>query len=138
MTRLQKYFITVWIVTVFHVIDITLRVWGFDRVFKFLVEQGRRDLGGMPPTAVGELIEVVQQAARKVRQFDYRSRPDCLPRALATYYILFRYGVAVEFAIGVKAFPFGAHAWVEYQGRVISDYEEERSQYMALMKAPSC
>ena len=38
---------------------------------------------------------------------------DCLPRSLALYVYLCRAGIPVRHQIGVRRYPFGAHAWVE-------------------------
>lgn len=41
---------------------------------------------------------------------------DCLPKSLALFGFLRSQGFAPELIIGVKRFPFGAHAWVELKG----------------------
>jgi hypothetical protein len=46
---------------------------------------------------------------------------DCLPRSLALHRFLLAGGVAVDHCIGVRRFPFGAHAWVELSGMPIYD-----------------
>ena len=51
----------------------------------------------------------------------YRRRLDCLPRALAIFVLLRRQGVPARLCIGVKRYPFGAHAWVECLGDVLDD-----------------
>jgi len=70
-----------------------------------------------------------QRSARALRAFSraenfflMRSAPrDCLPRSLALYRFLLSVGVPAEHCIGVRRFPFEAHAWVECRGRVVHD-----------------
>jgi len=46
---------------------------------------------------------------------------DCLPRSLSLYRFLLMAGVPADHVIGVRRFPFQAHAWVECAGRVVFD-----------------
>lgn len=70
-----------------------------------------------------------ERVARALRAFSraenfflIRSAPrDCLPRSLALYRFLLSVGVPAEHCIGVRRFPFEAHAWVECRGRVVHD-----------------
>lgn len=41
---------------------------------------------------------------------------DCLPRSLALFAFLAASGLSVTHVIGVRRFPFAAHAWVEHDG----------------------
>jgi hypothetical protein len=50
-----------------------------------------------------------------------RAPDDCLARSLALYRFLRSAGVAAEHVIGVRRFPFGAHAWVECDGAPLLD-----------------
>src|ERR1700728_4095187 len=45
----------------------------------------------------------------------------CLQRSAATACMLKRYGVPAKMLIGAKQMPFKSHAWVEVDGRVVSD-----------------
>jgi hypothetical protein len=49
------------------------------------------------------------------------ARIDCLPRSLALHRFLVTAGVAADHCIGVRRFPFGAHAWVEVGNVVVCD-----------------
>ncbi len=44
---------------------------------------------------------------------------DCLPRSLALYAFLAGAGIGVTHRIGVKRYPFGAHAWVEHEAKPV-------------------
>jgi len=60
-------------------------------------------------------------SVRTASRYYYRRRLDCLPRSLAIYVLLRRQGVPATLRIGVKRFPFAAHAWVECLGEVLDD-----------------
>jgi len=45
----------------------------------------------------------------------------CLQRSAATTRLLKRCGIPAQLVIGVQQLPFKAHAWVEVDGRVVSD-----------------
>lgn len=48
----------------------------------------------------------------------------CLERSLVLYYKLRRESVPVALRLGVRAFPFVAHAWVELDGSPINEIRE--------------
>lgn len=64
--------------------------------------------------------------ARAENFFHMRKAPqDCLPRSLALFRFLRRCGIPAEHRIGVRRFPFGAHAWVEVDGRIVHDRPDQ-------------
>ena len=54
----------------------------------------------------------------------FPGRALCLEQSLTLYYLLRRKCVAVKYCQGVQAYPFQAHAWVEYRNEVINDVPE--------------
>jgi hypothetical protein len=52
--------------------------------------------------------------------------PTCLPQSLVLWWLVRRQGLAGELRIGVRPGPsrLEAHAWVEFQGLVLSDSED--------------
>ena len=50
-----------------------------------------------------------------------RAPDDCLVRSLSLYRFLREAGSRAEHVIGVRRFPFQAHAWVECAGEVLMD-----------------
>lgn len=66
-----------------------------------------------------------------------RAPDDCLLRSLALYRFLRAAGLPVEHRIGVRRFPFGAHAWVEHDGRVLLDDETRTSGFTVLARLPA-
>jgi hypothetical protein len=61
------------------------------------------------------------RAERAFRAVYRRGIYDCLPRALAVSWLLARRGVCCDLCFGVQRFPFLAHAWVEWAGRIVTD-----------------
>jgi hypothetical protein len=60
--------------------------------------------------------------ARAENFFVARRAPgDCLLRSLSLYRFLRSADVCAEHVIGVRRFPFGAHAWVECDGLPVAD-----------------
>ena len=113
---------------VFVLLDVGFRVLGFPSVFLRVERFGRRSF----PIADEAPLEVQRCTVRRVlaavqtaTRYYYRRRLDCLPRALTTYLLLRRRGVAATIHIGVKRYPFGAHAWVECRGEVLDDSRDD-------------
>jgi transglutaminase superfamily protein len=65
------------------------------------------------------VIASTRQTIERASRFYYRARKDCLPKAFLAYYLLNRAGVSGQLCIAVRKFPFKAHAWVEYEGRIV-------------------
>jgi Transglutaminase-like superfamily len=51
----------------------------------------------------------------------YYKEIKCLQRSAATACLLRDFGVSAEMIIGSQQIPFKSHAWVEVEGRVVSD-----------------
>jgi hypothetical protein len=79
-------------------------------------------------------IDAVRGAARSVAMAAalYPGRARCLEQSLVLYYLLRRRGVAVRYRQGVMPHPFQAHAWIEYDGEVITDVAEHAAQFSSL------
>jgi Transglutaminase-like superfamily/Coenzyme PQQ synthesis protein D (PqqD) len=79
------------------------------------------------PTAAEQSCEDLVERAelafvRAEHLFVMRSAPqDCLPRSLALYQFLLSAGVPADHYIGVRRYPFKAHAWVKSGNRVLCD-----------------
>lgn len=106
----------------------------FDRylrrnAFAALYERVRRSsVSEIGPTApVDRICRAVDLAA-----LWYPRRVLCLHRSAAVTCLLRRYGVAARMVIGVQQIPFRAHAWVEAEGRVVSDKPYMHEMYAIL------
>lgn len=53
----------------------------------------------------------------------------CICRSLWCYRLLSKKNFDVEMKIGIKSYPFEAHAWIEYNGEVINDTKEHAGGY---------
>lgn len=56
----------------------------------------------------------------------------CLQRSAATACLLKSHGAKAQMIIGAQQVPFRAHAWVELDGRVVSDKPYMRDMYVVL------
>ena len=56
----------------------------------------------------------------------------CLQYAVVTTHLLRANGVRAELVVGVQQVPFKAHAWVEVEGRVVSDKPYVKEIYTVL------
>jgi hypothetical protein len=80
------------------------------------------------------LPPVIERActAMDVACFWYPKQVLCLQRSAATACLLRNHGVPAQMVIGVREFPFSAHAWVEVEGRTINDKPYTREMYTVL------
>lgn len=93
------------------------------------------------PTDGGEM-EVLSRAlaafARAENFFYLKRAPlDCLPRSLALFRFLRSAGLPAQHCIGVRPFPFSAHAWTECYGRVVHDDESNRRRFTVIARIAS-
>jgi len=114
-----------------------LLFWFMDIVLRFVsVERLLKILNGVASWSVAAdrdtLTRRVTRAVWFVRAVDWRQRPECLPRSLAMYALLVIGGQTPVFTVGVKRYPFAAHAWVALDGRVVTDHESEHAGYQPL------
>ena len=65
-----------------------------------------------------------------------RAPDDCLLRSLSLYRFLLAVGVGAEHRIGVRRFPFGAHAWVEHGDEVLLDDPFHIPAFTVLARLP--
>jgi hypothetical protein len=86
-----------------------------------------------------ELFSTAMRAFARADQFVYlkRAPADCLPRSLALFEFLRSLGLTVDHRIGVRQFPFAAHAWTEHRGQVVHDDPENISRYTVIASLPT-
>jgi hypothetical protein len=113
-------------------IAIGLRLCGFRRCYLFLLRRSRRaasTLNAVPDPAVEAKRIAATVVSVNRRLLPYESR--CLLESLVLLWVLRRAGIAAELLLGVRTImgPFEAHAWVEYEGRVLNDVASVRSIY---------
>jgi hypothetical protein len=94
------------------------------RGFGGTVKRIRSRVEHIPPLPVEfEVIRTLEYVVAMAGAF-YPGRAKCLEQSLALYYLARRRGMGVRYCQGVRLFPFVAHAWVEYQGKVVNDLPE--------------
>lgn len=78
------------------------------------------------------------RAFARAENFFYLKRAplDCLPRSLALFQFLRSVGLPAEHCIGVRKFPFSAHAWTQCYGRIVHDHESNLSRFTVIAKIP--
>ena len=101
--------------------DLALKVLGLRRAVR-LTRWAAGPADGSSPEAQSLVAETAHRVA--IAAAFYPGRAQCLEQSLALYFLLRRRGLAVELRIGVQAFPFAAHAWVEHDGRPINELED--------------
>ena len=88
----------------------------------------------IPVDAQDELLSTAMRAFARAEHFVYlkRAPADCLPRSLALFEFLRSLGLTVDHRIGVRQFPFAAHAWTEYRGHVVHDDPQNIRRYTVI------
>ena len=81
-----------------------------------------------------ELLHRVVRPYQSFRRLHLQGRDDCLPRSLALATSLRRLGLAATVCIGVRKFPFSAHAWVEVGNRTVNESLERVRSYTMLAR----
>lgn len=79
------------------------------------------------PGKVAQLCRAMERAASL-----YVKRAWCLQRSAAWVRLLRRHGAPAELVLGVRTFPFAAHAWVELDGYVVGDSFDKVRQYLVI------
>ncbi|MCE5283522.1 MAG: lasso peptide biosynthesis B2 protein [Deltaproteobacteria bacterium] len=95
--------------------------------------------GAAADDAQMELLSRALEAFATAENFFYLKRAplDCLPRSLALFKFLRSAGLPVQHCIGVRPFPFSAHAWTECCGRVVHDDESNRKRFTVIARIVS-
>lgn len=75
-----------------------------------------------------EGIACLVQDFRQLRLFLPRSGR-CFIQSWLLLRLLRRRGVAAQWIFGVRTYPFEAHCWIEWQGRVLNDWAEHVHWY---------
>ena len=126
---------------------LTLRAWwtllrvtrsitrrGFTRTYDEL-SQGAAPVSPSDRDPEALLSAAVLAFARAEEFFYLKAAPaDCLPRSLALFRFLRAVGLPVEHCISVQQFPFTAHAWTQYRGRIVHDDPENQNRYTVIAR----
>ncbi len=114
-------------------VDLGLRTVGFARVRRRLERPGREPADGpVTPERWAEAESIARLVVAAARHHLYPMT--CLRRALVLERLLAERGIPSRLRIGVRkdAQGFRAHAWVECDGRALSEPEAVESRFAAL------
>jgi hypothetical protein len=110
-----------------------LRVLGFGRTHRFVLRHAR----GGPAAAIGCLAAVNATAERVAMAAAFvPGRALCLEQSLALYLLLRRRGIQAALRLGVQAYPFAAHAWVEHSGEPVHEAAERLKSFSVMRQLP--
>jgi hypothetical protein len=122
-----------------HGMSILLAVCGFDRTYRLAtgsvarrVRHGRAAGDGAPP-ALADVVAKVTRALVDAKRWHLRmTEDDCLPVALTGMWLLRWRGLEGHLVLGVKRYPFGAHAWVQVHECVIDFPPDMHKQFVGI------
>jgi hypothetical protein len=111
---------------------LALRFWPFERVIRRVARRKAAHPGASHPLDVARARQLVDIFGR-LRVFLFSHREKCLHDSLALLEFLARYGVFPSWVFGVRARPFVAHCWVQYEDIVFNDTVEHVVGYAPIM-----
>jgi len=79
-------------------------------------------------TYPAEIVTRVCQAVN-LASIWYPKQVQCLQRSTVTTFLLRRYGVPAQMAVGAQNIPFKAHAWTEVNGQAINESKDVQKIY---------
>lgn len=110
-------------------IRVALEVWGFGRVISWIARRVQQVPPSIQPD--GDFVSGVERVVATAGAL-YPGRARCLEQSLVLYYLLRRQGIAARYCQGIMAYPFEAHAWVEYGGEVVNYIGEHAKSFARL------
>lgn len=124
----------VWLVPAMHIV---VRVAGFNRLQAWLNRLTPQAPGDTSPRSVQQVLRVAVDSVNRVKRFSPLPG-NCLSQSLALTRLLRRRGVGPALRLGVRFTgpTFEAHAWVEYNGRVLNDTQDVHTRYTPLVEKP--
>lgn len=117
---------------------LTLRAWnellymdlvglrGFHAVQRVVTRTTTRPVRA-PGDTVASVVNAMQSACAL-----YAKETKCLQRSAVVTRLLRRRGVPAELVIGCRLPPLTAHAWVEVEGNVVSDYQDDMNHFRVI------
>ena len=111
---------------------LALRFLPFERVIHRVARRKAAHPGASGSLDVARARQLVDVFGR-LRVFLFSHREKCLHDSLAQLEFLARYGVFPSWVFGVRARPFVAHCWVQYEDIVFNDTVEHVGGYAPIM-----
>jgi hypothetical protein len=111
---------------------LALRFWPFERVIRRVARRKAARADASEPLDIARARQLVDVFGR-LRVFLFSHKEKCLHDSLAQLEFLARYGVFPSWVFGVRARPFVAHCWVQYEDIVFNDTVEHVGGYAPIM-----
>jgi hypothetical protein len=111
---------------------LALRFRPFERVIHRVARRKAAHPGASEHLDIAHARQLVDMFAR-LRVFLFSHREKCLHDSLAQLEFLACYGVFPSWVFGVRARPFVAHCWVQYEDIVFNDTVEHVGGYTPIM-----
>jgi hypothetical protein len=102
---------------------------GFDRTIRFV-----RRISSAPQRGQIHDEELAAAAYQVAVGAAFVPFARCLERSLVLFYELKRKGIPAVVRLGAVAYPFGAHAWVEYNGQPVNERGESIRVYRPIFE----
>lgn len=114
-------------------IKVSLLILGFGRTYRIIARLTRSK-----DAAVGGCTVAVNATAERVAiaAAFFPGRALCLEQSLAIYFLLRRMSLQATLQLGVQAYPFAAHAWVEHAGEPVNESREKLKSLVPLPELP--
>jgi hypothetical protein len=110
-----------------------MRIWPFERVIRRVAERKAAALARGVQSIDIEQARELMEVFGYLRVFLFSHREECLRDSVAVLEFLAGYGIFPDWIFGVRARPFVAHCWVQYQGVVFNDTAEHAGGYVPIM-----
>lgn len=108
--------------------DFDLALRGVPQVIAALNPATQRPVCPEDLAVIGNVVQRVKRAA-----LSYRPGARCLPQAVAAARLLRARGYPVKLVVAVRRFPFAAHAWVECDGAVLTDWQGVKDEFTPIL-----
>ena len=109
-------------------VDLSLRGLGYARVIRWAKKLVRLNRSASSDIDLESAIRGTQQTILTATAL-YPGRSQCLEQAVVGFVLLRRIGLDVRVRLGVQPYPFRAHAWLELNGRPLTETPEAISQF---------
>lgn len=109
-------------------VSVTTRIGGMRSALRLLARQKKRYAAQLLPASSPAILGPLHVFLR-LRPWVYSARNHCLFDSLVLAHYLIRLRHDARVVVGVRAQPFGAHAWIQSGDRVIGDLPERVKLY---------
>jgi hypothetical protein len=109
-----------------------LRFWRFERVIQRVAAR-RAQYAAAPRPFDFDRATRLMDAFTRMRVFLFSARQECLHDSLAALEFLAHHDIFPRWVFGVRARPFEAHCWVQYDRVVCNDSVEHVGSYVPIM-----